>query len=503
MPDAVAGYVLEVYFQQINRLSIMKKFTLRNWTILAAICFGLGGEVLLWLIVGGAPLQGLWLSLPAVIAYAGTGAIAWWYLIRRDFEFSVWRGIVVGAIVGLITPSVFWLLGTTFYFLVGKEIPVFDHRINLLEALRLLPQVTLVAWGSLGWGSAAMSAFVSGVLAYLKVRSLREPPVKSWLGRVLNIVGLLLAMIGLFVLVLGFISVPITGLDAQPNPVNDYETAITQLENIQTNDLSQNIVEVCKTHWFTHGSKTEKVIVFFHGLSNCPAQFDPLAQEFYDLGYNVIIARFPQHVNISRNPRYMTPTAEAFRPMADSAVDLAHGLGEHVYVLGLSGGGGVAAWVAQERSDVERAVLIAPFFGLVGLPSGLNQWVINLASRLPNIPLPDTTLVPYQYKGMSTMGIGESMRFAEVPRQASATEPLATGSVVLVINENDSVISNQTAQQVLSQWKANGADAEEFVFDAEFGLPHDVIDIHQEKGNPELVYPILIDLVEGRTPVMP
>lgn len=75
--------------------------------------------------------------------------------------------------------------------------------------------------------------------------------------------------------------------------------------------------------------------------------------------------------------------------------------------------------------------------------------------------------------------------------------------MVLVTVENDSVVSNQMAQQVLTQWEADGADTDEFVFDAKFGLPHDVIDIHQTKGNPELVYPILIDLVEGRTPTIP
>ena len=75
--------------------------------------------------------------------------------------------------------------------------------INPLEALRLLPQVTLVAWETLGWASAAMSAFVSGVLAYLKVRSLREPPTATFAVRVLNIVGILLVITGLFVLVMG------------------------------------------------------------------------------------------------------------------------------------------------------------------------------------------------------------------------------------------------------------------------------------------------------------
>ena len=86
-----------------------------------------------------------------------------------------------------MAPSVFWLLGTTFNFLVGKEFPVFDRVINPFEALRLLPQITLVAWETLGWASAAMCAFASGVLAYLKVRPLREPPASTWPVRVLNI----------------------------------------------------------------------------------------------------------------------------------------------------------------------------------------------------------------------------------------------------------------------------------------------------------------------------
>jgi len=247
----------------------------------------------------------------------------------------------------------------------------------------------------------------------------------------------------------------------------------------------------------------EKVIVFFHGLSNCPEQFVPLAQEFFDQGYNVIIPRFPGHVDASRDPIFMTPTAEEFRPMADESIDLAHGLGDRVFVLGLSAGGGVAAWVAQYRSDVERVVVVAPFFGAIGLPSGVDRWGTNLITRLPNIPFPFSTSVPYQYLGMSSLGIGETMRFAEVPEKASLREPIRAGSVVLVTNDNDNTISNPFARKVLSQWKAHGSNANEFVIDKKYGLPHDVIDIHQNGSDPELIYPIMIDLIEGRTPVMP
>lgn len=477
--------------------------SLRKWTTAAVLGFGLGGLVLLWFLIGSAPTHAERLGLPVFLANGVIGGFVWWYLLRHDFEFSVLRGIVIGLMVGLIALPVFWMIGATFYFLLGKEIPVLGQVINPLEALLLLPQVTIVAWTSLGWASAAMCAFVSGLLAYIKIRSLREPPATSFAARVFRVIGIVLIIAGLFVLVMGFIPVSTKGLESQPNPVDDYDSAIMQLEKVQADDLAQNIVEECKTQWFTHGQRTEKVIVFFHGLSNCPEQFVPLAQEFYDRGYNVIIPRFPGHVDASRDPIYMTPTAEELRPMADTAVDLAHGLGDRVYVLGLSSGGGIAAWVAQYRGDVERVVVVAPFFGAIGLPSGLDQWGTNLITRLPNIPFPFSTPVPYQYLGMSSLGIGESMRFSSIPSKQSSKEPIRAGSVVLVTNENDNTISNPLARKVLAQWEEHGSKAEEFVIDKKYGLPHDVIDTHQNGSDPELIYPIMIDLIEGRIPVMP
>jgi len=484
-------------------MNMTDKSSIRKWSTAAFFCFGFGGLALLWLLISSSPNHAERLGLPVFLANGVTGGFVWWYLLQRDFEFSVWRGIVIGLVVGLLSLPIFWMIGATFYFLVGKEIPVLEQVINPLQALLLLPQVTIVAWCSLGWASAAMCAFVSGLLAYIKVRTLREPPATSLFTRVLHSIGVVLVIIGAFVLVMGFVPISTRGLDSQPNPVNDYESAIKQLDTIQADDLAKNIVEECKTQWFTHGQKTEKVIVFFHGLSNCPEQFNPLAQEFFDRGYNIIIPRFPAHVDASRDPIYMTSTAEELRPMADTAVDLAHGLGERVYVLGLSSGGGVAAWVAQYRDDVERVVMVAPFFGAIGLPRGLNQWGVNLITRLPNIPFPFSTPVPYQYLGMSSLGIGESMRFAVVPEKASSTEPIRAGSVVLVTNDNDNTISNPLARKVLAQWKAHGSDAEEFVIDKKYGLPHDVIDPHQYGSNPELIYPLMIDLIEGRTPAMP
>jgi len=147
--------------------------------------------------------------------------------------------------------------------------------------------------------------------------------------------------------------------------------------------------------------------------------------------------------------------------------------------------------------------MVAPFFGAIGLPGGLDRWGTNLITRLPNIPFPFSTPVPYQYLGMSSLGIGESMRFASIASKESSKKPISAGSVVLVTNDNDNTISNPLARRVLAQWKAHGSNAEEFVIDKKYGLPHDVIDPHQYGSDPELIYPIMIDLVEGRTPIMP
>lgn len=482
---------------------MLKNFTMREWTIAAAVGFGVGGLLLLWLLSGHLPQVALSLSVSIVIAYALVGGLAWWYLYHRNFQMSVWRGIAAGLAVSMIALPVFWLVAVLINFVFRVEMPLLDRVLNPLEGILYLPSFTLVAWLTVGWASAAVCAFVGGVLAYIHVRSLREPPAKSRFARAVNLIGVILLIGAIFFGVIGLIPASTLGLGAQPNPVNEYAAAIAGLEKIRADERAQPLVEVCQTQWMTHGQKTEKVIVLYHGLSTCPRQFQELGQEFFKRGYNVLIPRFPEHVNISRNTAYMTPTAAQFRAMADTSIDLAHGLGEKVYVMGLSGGGGIASWVAQERSDVERVVSIAPFYGLGLLPSWFSQWATNLLTRIPNIPAPGPSHNDYQYFGMSSRGVGESMRFAQVAREDAAQKKMAAPSFVLITNEADVAVSNSMARQVNENRRARGAQVEEFIFDSSFRLPHDLIDVHNPHQNAALVYPILIELTEGRVPVLP
>jgi len=72
-----------------------------------------------------------------------------------------------------------------------------------------------------------------------------------------------------------------------------------------------------------------------------------------------------------------------------------------------------------------------------------------------------------------------------------------------VTNANDRVVDNDMARALNSVWQSKGVAAEAFEFPESMALPHDVVDVQQPTLDIEIVYPMLIDLVEGREPRLP
>ena len=87
--------------------------------------------------------------------------------------------------------------------------------------------------------------------------------------------------------------------------------------------------------------------MLIHGLGNAPKEFAELAQLLHEQGDNVLVLHA-----VSRSQR-VDMALDALTPhgarLCDEIVDLAHGLGNNVTVIGISGGGTVAAWIAQNR----------------------------------------------------------------------------------------------------------------------------------------------------------
>ena len=244
------------------------------------------------------------------------------------------------------------------------------------------------------------------------------------------------------------------------------------------------------------GQRTERSVVLLHGYTNCPQQFDTIAQAYADAGYSVVVPRLPGHGHRDR----LTKALSDVRPddlvhTADLAVDIAAGLGAEVTVVGLSGGGTLAAWLATERNDVSRAVLIAPLV----IPKVLPEFTVGPLARFSRLAT-DVYLwwdsekrerladPPYAYPRYSVRSLGA---FLSIGREAQTTDPRRDTSLdrlVVITNENDGAVSNVGVHAVerhlerLLRLNQPSVDRFDYVFPESAGYKHDLVDPNGENA---------------------
>jgi alpha-beta hydrolase superfamily lysophospholipase len=253
----------------------------------------------------------------------------------------------------------------------------------------------------------------------------------------------------------------------------------------------------------THGAPTARIVVLFHGLTNSPKQYEHLAALLYASGDNVYVPRLPHHAERNGNARTLASlTAEELRQCADSAVDVAQGLGDSVIVAGISAGGTIAAWIAQYRPDVRRAVIVAPVFQIGRVPPFLDAPLMNLALRIPNLTRYDQpdSVRPDRELGVSTRAIAQVLRLGVAVRQAADESSPRTHDIVFVTNANDHTVKTSPAVALARRWSEHGARAVVYQFPRSLGLPHDIAEEAHPNANPALVYPALEALMHGESP---
>lgn len=133
------------------------------------------------------------------------------------------------------------------------------------------------------------------------------------------------------------------------------------------------------------GAPTARAIVLLHGLTDSPRQFEAFAYLLHADGNNIYVPRLPQHGLRGKDVSVLSAlTAGELTGVADSVVNEVRGLGDSIVVVGLSMGGTIGAWIAQQR-EVSRVVLIAPAIEPGRIPSLLDRPLIGLADRLPSM----------------------------------------------------------------------------------------------------------------------
>ncbi len=287
------------------------------------------------------------------------------------------------------------------------------------------------------------------------------------------------------------------------NPARDYEEAVERLVQIQAEEgANPQLNPDCRTALLTHGRKMDQAVVLMHGMTNCPRQYAELAPLLYERGYNVLIPLMPHSGLADRDSDELKHLkAEELRDCCNTMVDIARGLGTHVTYAGLSVGGSMAAWVAQNRADVDRVVIIAPAFTLssqIGIV--LSRFAMHLLSWLPNLMTQRLFSVedgpPQNYRGFATRALGQMMRLGFSVFDAAKTRAPAVPSVVLVTNIVDPAVNNKIARKLVERWRSYGAArVQTYEFDAKYKLVHDLIDPFRKEQQTELVYPILLQLI--------
>ena len=262
-----------------------------------------------------------------------------------------------------------------------------------------------------------------------------------------------------------YASQPDEGVVQPIDPAGDYETAMARLAQVHARERADETINpVCRSAILTHGSKVEHVIILMHDITKCPQQFFELAPLFFQRGYNVLIPRMPRNGHGDHNAeelKYLT--AAELCAGSNSMVDIAHGLGEHVTYAGLSAGGTLAAWVAQNRADVDKAVLIAPDFTF---SRGLGVTLKRL--------------------GFSVYG-------------AARTAKPAARSVLVITNASDPAVEISITRKLVKRWQRNGFQRlDTYEFAAKYQLINGLVDPERHRQQTALVYPILLDLVTSK-----
>lgn len=288
-------------------------------------------------------------------------------------------------------------------------------------------------------------------------------------------------------------------------PANSFDAALTRVAALQALDSEPALNPVCAARIYHHGARTQRVVVCFHGYTNCPAQFEQLGQRFYAAGSNVLIPRLPHHGMQDRMSRANQRLRAAdMRQTTQTAIDIARGLGEEVVIVGLSAGGVMSAWAAQFRPDVATALVIAPSLGFPGWPAWLSDVTASLLRRLPNLYIwwdrkakQHARGAAHAYPRFSTRSLAEVFAFGREVRRTARRQPPLAQRIVVVGSPADRAVHHPLTDLLVEAWSRHvPGRVYPYMFPADWKLIHDMIDPTQPRQQIDKVYPILMQLIQ-------
>lgn len=289
------------------------------------------------------------------------------------------------------------------------------------------------------------------------------------------------------------------------SPISDYSTALGKITEASQEE-SDLVANNCKSIVLTHGTKTEKVVVFFHGYTSCPGQFKGLGEALYNEGYNVYIPRAPYHGYKDKTTSVINNlTSQKYIDYAEQAIQVAHGLGDKVTVGGLSGGGNLTSWIAINDNSVEKAIVLSPGYGFQAIPKNLTMPAAKLFMVVPSFFVPYDKNNPQGdpasnlYAGYTTKSLANVLNVGRQVYEKLLKSQVSTKKIVFVINDNDDQISLEAfndVKEVLEENNGTGSTAfTSHTFPTSMNLGHDYIDPNFNQATKETTYKEIVRLI--------
>jgi alpha-beta hydrolase superfamily lysophospholipase len=225
----------------------------------------------------------------------------------------------------------------------------------------------------------------------------------------------------------------------------------------------------------------ERAVVLLHGMSASPSQFARLAADLFERGYNVLVPRLPRHGHADP----LSPALERLRSdelceAVAEYVAIARELGERVTVAGFSMGGLMTAWAAQ-RFEIDRAVPIAPFFGISWIPNRLMGPVADRLLRVPNRfhwwnpILRERRANSTGYPRYATHALAHAYRIAQEVFDEAREGPPAARRVTLVANSMEVAVNNFAIRKLYQIWHRHAPEMVELSVLTGLPLSHDIV----------------------------
>ncbi len=238
---------------------------------------------------------------------------------------------------------------------------------------------------------------------------------------------------------------------SSPDPAADPDRARERLEALMALDVA--VPEATHTYFVEPSGPATATVVVWHGFTNAPSQFDAVADALAAHGFRVLVPRMPYHglPDVLNRELAALTTADLVKH-ADTAIDIAAGFGDPVWVAGLSAGGTLAGWVAANRTEVSRLVLAAPLVAPVGAPMPLIRLLVKFPRLVPRLywwwdPRVKADIVgsPYAYPGFPIPGIMPYLHLSEALFDHSVGLDHELERTVLTQNPGDFAIRKDAA----------------------------------------------------------